>query len=632
MVLKKQYLLSILLLGSILLSSCGVKKNQSFQFPSSLEEDTKPTPIPAPSQEKVLSVCLGDEPTSLFIYGDLSRSANIIRQAIYDGPIDRVDFQTSSPLLTELPSQENGLVTISPVEVFPGERIVDAKGNLTILTNGVEYRSSGCLYPECWQVYQGQDPVIMDQVEVKFNLKPGLSWSDGAPLSALDSVFSYQVAQEIYGTAGPPKLRFSENYEQVDQQTILWTGTPGYLGIYDYTDLFFTPLPEHGLGELSGSLILSMGNISKQLLGWGPYKIIEWVQGDHLTLQKNELFAKVGEGLPAFDALVFRFVNDGESAMAAFSSGECGIVLNEPELFSYLPEIKIMKEEGDVELSYYDSAAWEQISFGVNTLDPKQNLVSDPITRRAIAECIDREEISANRGDAGVIIDGFYHRDDPRNNLDFASVSYQPKETVGKLKEIGWIDHDHDPETPRISAGVENIPDGTVFQLSLLVTGADQVPPTAVIIKDQLHACGIEVLIETFSAAELLAPGPDGPVFGRHFDIALYAWSSGKYHLCKIFHTDEIPGQYPSFPKGWGGANAPGYSVHTFDEACDILTTSLPDSDENLDALAAVQKIFGGDIPVLPLFFRQEMILTNSNIVGIQSGNYSPFWNIEEIR
>ncbi|MEE9598999.1 MAG: hypothetical protein V3V66_00915, partial [Anaerolineales bacterium] len=65
MVLKKQYLLSILLLCSILLSSCGVEKNQSLQFQSSVEDDTKPTSIPAPSQEKVLSVCLGYEPTSL---------------------------------------------------------------------------------------------------------------------------------------------------------------------------------------------------------------------------------------------------------------------------------------------------------------------------------------------------------------------------------------------------------------------------------------------------------------------------------------------------------------------------------------------------------------------------------------
>ena len=212
MVLKRQYLLSLLLLGSILITSCGVEKNQSLQFPSNSVDDIEPTSIPTPSQEKVLSVCLGDEPTSLFIYGDLSRSANIIRQAIYDGPIDQVDFQISSPLLSELPSQENGLVTVVPVEVFPGDQIVDAKGNLTILTSGVEYRSSGCLYAECWQVYQGQDPVIMDQVEVKFKLESGLSWSDGAPLTALDSVFSYQVAHELYGSAGPRKQRFTAKY------------------------------------------------------------------------------------------------------------------------------------------------------------------------------------------------------------------------------------------------------------------------------------------------------------------------------------------------------------------------------------------------------------------------------------
>jgi len=53
---------------------------------------------------------------------------------------------------------------------------------------------------------------------------------------------------------------------------------------------------------------------------------------------------------------------------------------------------------------------------------------------------------------------------------------------------------------------------------------------------------------------------------------------------------------------------------------------------ESLDVLASVQTIFREDVPVLPLFFRQEMILSNSKFEGFQSGKFSPFWNIEEIR
>ena len=124
----------------ILLSACKEEGIQALEIPQSSGEDDLPELIPSPVPERTLSICLGDEPDSLFLYGDQSSSAVIIRQAIYDSPVDKVDFQYSSSLLEEIPSQSNGLVTVVPVEVYPGEKIVDSKGNISILASGVEYR------------------------------------------------------------------------------------------------------------------------------------------------------------------------------------------------------------------------------------------------------------------------------------------------------------------------------------------------------------------------------------------------------------------------------------------------------------------------------------------------------------
>ncbi|MCK4801810.1 MAG: hypothetical protein KAS84_07450 [Anaerolineales bacterium] len=227
MVLKSRYILSLILLFLFLLSACGFEGNYPLQAPETSQEDTTPMLAPSPLPERVLSICLGEEPTSLFLYGDQSTSAKIIRQAIYDGPVDEVDYEFYSPLLEEIPSQANELVSVVPVEVNPGERIVDSKGNLSILASGVEYRPSGCSIVDCWETYQNQTPVILDQVEIKFPIKTGLTWSDGTPLTALDSVFSYQIARELYGSTGPQNLRFTADYEAVDENTILWKGVPG---------------------------------------------------------------------------------------------------------------------------------------------------------------------------------------------------------------------------------------------------------------------------------------------------------------------------------------------------------------------------------------------------------------------
>ena len=43
-------------------------------------------------------------------------------------------------------------------------------------------------------------------------------------------------------------------------------------------------------------------------MGWGPYTVKEWVKGDHIELEKNPLYFRAGEGLPAFDKLIYRFL------------------------------------------------------------------------------------------------------------------------------------------------------------------------------------------------------------------------------------------------------------------------------------------------------------------------------------
>jgi peptide/nickel transport system substrate-binding protein len=229
-------------------------------------------------------------------------------------------------------------------------------------------------------------------------------------------------------------------------------------------------------------------------------------------------------------------------------------------------------------------------------------------------------------------VDGFLLLDDPLNISSDPQFPFQPAEGIKILEEIGWIDHDQDPATARVASGIAGVKDGTVFHLSLLVAGSETMPVSADNIQNDLGDCGIEVEIELIPATELLAPGPDGPIFGRQFDLALFAWSTGSYHLCQLFITDEIPGIYPGFPKGWGGTNASGYSNQNFDDGCSVLLTSLPDSEKGQNALKDVQAVFAEDLPVLPLFFRHQVIISDPDLRGFNSGVYSPFWNMEMIR
>jgi peptide/nickel transport system substrate-binding protein len=179
---------------------------------------------------------------------------------------------------------------------------------------------------------------------------------------------------------------------------------------------------------------------------------------------------------------------------------------------------------------------------------------------------------------------------------------------------------------------VENVTDGTVLILEFLVPGEGDIPPTVDHIQEDLSGCGIGLQIEMMPARELLAPGPDGPVFGRQFDLALFAWAGGQYQRCQLFLTDEIPGRYPEYDKGWGGVNAPGYSNYLFDSTCRDLMMNPPDYEGNQLDLEQLVKTFQEDLPVLSLFFRRDVVVSRPDLELSGFGYVPILWNVEEIK
>ncbi len=630
MVLKRQAISFVILIIFIGISACRAELPDALALPDPEGVISTPTPLPSPVPERVLSICLGQEPRSLFIYGDLSASARIIRQALNDDPVDQVNFQSTPVLLKELPSQGNGLVKKITAEVYPGDKLVDAKGNITYLASGVEFRPAGCESEDCWEIYTQQPSVEVDQIEIHYKINPGYLWSDGEPVTLGDSQFSYQTAALIYGEAGPIQLRYTASYQLGDDEDLVWRGLPGYQGLYSYQDFFFEPLPRHRLDNFTREEFLTAPQSNLQPLGWGAYQVQEWVSGDHLTMVPNPFYHRAEEELPAFDALVFRFVEGAEGALAAVRSGECQIAANVPELLDYQSELVRDQEDGRLAIYTDQGSAWEQISLGIQPLSGRQTPLADPELRLALAGCIDRESLSRARLDAGEVVDDYWLPGSSPGDRD-ETIPYQPAESGLKLRDLGWVDQDGDPETPRTAEGIEGIPDGRPLEFRLLAADSQAQSITLDYIQEGLENCGIGIEIETLPASELLAPGPDGPIFGRDFDLAYFAWAAGNYQPCRLFITAEIPGVYPEYPKGWGGVNAAGYSNQDFDQACQAVSTHLPDAEIALEADKELKEIFHSEMPVLPLFFRQELIIASPQVKGLESGVFSPFWNIEAL-
>ena len=195
--------------------------------------------------------------------------------------------------------------------------------------------------------------------------------------------------------------------------------------------------------------------------------------------------------------------------------------------------------------------------------------------------------------------------------------AFDPKVAGTLLETLGWLDEDSDPTTPRLARGVTGIEDGTPFEFSLLTTDEPDKIRVGQLVQDSLAQCGIKMGVTSLPVESLFAAGPDGVIFGRNFSLAQFGWTGSLEPPCYLYITQEIPGDYPEFPKGWGGANPSGYSNLDFDRTCNRAQSTLPELPDYKAAHQLAQSIFAEDLPALPLYLRIKMVAINPQICGI---------------
>jgi peptide/nickel transport system substrate-binding protein len=636
----------IALIGlSFFLAACQLKPSSAVETPAAIIPDPDPTQTsaaavtetPAPELTSTplprqLSICLGREPKSLFLYDAVSSSAKSVLAAIYDGPFDRLAFQSQPVILEKLPSLQDGDVLFEPVSVAPGQALVDAYGNLNTLAEGVLYRPSGCFEQACAQAYAGGEAAQLDQWVIRFRLKGGVSWSDGNPLKADDSVYSYEVAEALYPAALPTLVQRTQTYQPLDDQTVEWRGVPGYLD-GDIAGKFFSPLPRLAWAALKAEDLRTAEISTRQPLGWGAYQVVEWVGGDHITLQKNPFYFRSAEGLPAFDIITFRFVGSGSEAVEALVAGECDLV--DPNAAQDVPLASLadLQNQGALQMTIQPNTAWEQLTFGISPLDDQRpRFFASAEVRRATALCLDRPALAAPLfAGKAEIAQAYLAESNPLFNAEAPAPAYDPAKAAELLASAGWLDLDNNPQTPRTSQGVAGLPDNVLFQVDYLVSLDEKQQAAAKQIQAALAACGIGVNIVTQDLQEYLAPGPEGPVFGRKFEMAQFAWSPALEPPCYLFSSDEIPGPYPEAAKGWGGVNASGYVNPAYDRLCRDGRFTLPEMAVHAQAYRQAQGILAEEVPAIPLYWHFKVLLTRPDVCGVSvdASTMDPFWNVE---
>lgn len=211
-----------------------------------------------------------------------------------------------------------------------------------------------------------------DGLDYIFHLHEGVTFHDGAPLSAADVVFSMDRARGA---------------ESVNAQKVLFTDIESVEAIDDLTVRFRLSRQNGNLLfnlAWGDAVIVSEGSAATnatQPIGTGPFRFGNWVQGDSVVLLRNTEYWGDAARL---ERAVFRFIDDPTAAFAAMMAEDVDTFPNFPS-----PETLGVLDADPRFVAVIGSTEGETILAMNNRRAPLDNV----LVRQAIAHAVDRQAI-----------------------------------------------------------------------------------------------------------------------------------------------------------------------------------------------------------------------------------------------
>ncbi len=411
---------------------------------------------------------------------------------------------------------------------------------------------------ESWTVSQ-------DNRTVRFNLARNARWHDGRPFTSSDVKFTLEVFGPRYSAGYKPVFEALEAVETPDANTVvLRFSRPNGVLLSFLGDPPFIIVPRHIFETGDGRT--HPGNLRP--VGTGPFKVQEWVRGDHITMVRNEDYYQ--SGLPYLDQVIFRVIPNAASVVAALERGEISMVMTrispiDARRFQNSPTVKVVSPSVLARIL----GLWPNLRTPpLNSLRVRQ-AISLAMDRPRMVEQIALGQASTARAPIGSTSPYFdASLPELRRNLEAAN----------RLLD---------------EAGLKRGPDGvrTTLRLHHVATVPDFVR-TGQIVKENLEDVGIRVNIATGEVATIL----DAIFRSWDFDLAIYTAPMGPEpgtRWSTWLSTDGLTRAYFT--------NATGYQNLRVDRLVRD-SVAVVDRQKRTAIYHSIQKIIMADLPVIPLW------------------------------
>jgi len=447
--------------------------------------------------------------------------------------------------------------------------------------------------------------ISSDGLRYRFHLNPNATWHDGKPVTADDVVATYDalLAKDSLSANRATILSLLAGYKKIDDHTVELTShgriatfldqvaTVSIMAKHIWENVKYPDWPaDPG----------SSGQDPKRVIGSGPFTFVEWIQGDHCTLARNENYW-LPDQKAIIDRYIYRVVADSASALSALKTGEADIVG-----ISASQAPAFIKENPNLTITEYDTP---HMYYYITNLDgTKLPFFTDVRVRQALVWAIDRDLVASQ------IFSGFAVRADgaqPPISPAYAPdritsiYTYDPAKANQLLDEAGW------------AVGSDGIraKDGKRFSVEIFYTNSSvQNQQLIPYMQQSWKDVGVELTTTAMPFPTMLERLNKGD-----FALSLTGFSfepDGNQGV--MYRSDSF---YPA------GFNIAKYSNPEYDKLDDEQQREL-DPAKRKDLMLEAANILAHDLPNVPIVFDKSIVASDPRVRNYYPTGYfaAPVW------
>lgn len=435
--------------------------------------------------------------------------------------------------------------------------------------------------------------VSEDGRTIIYHLRKGVVWSDGAPFTSADVVFSVNVVND---RANHETTRFDqlESAVATDRYTVVFHLRKQYSAFVEgfFSSCCANPplLPKHILGKYPN---INNAPYNSLPVGIGPFKFERWDRGKQVVLVANALYWR---GRPKLDKIVYRIVPTQARLMDELAAHRVDLWYQFGG--AYLPRIESVH---GLSVIRHPSYAFDHLDF--NSSRP---ILSELSVRQALRYATDRRALidKAANGighlqDSGTPLEAPYF-------VDLGATPYDPDKANALLDRAGWI---------RGSDGIRQ-KNGVRLDVNVAVPASKGGKFFDMLAK-QWRKVGATLHVSRYPSARYFAsPSEGGVVYGSDWDAVFFAWGADPY--------GDYSGYYGcgSFPPS--GGNNLRWCNRKADAAMRALYGHYTQAERTADVRVVMEQLVS-DVPTIVIQMREDMFAFNSDLKGYHPNSVSPF-------